>query len=172
MARQDQTQGNGSRLNSPQRSQERKAKAISIITRKSIVATISLAVIGAGIVVAPQGPLQPFKGHVKPSPPPTTQQLKAYAKAKYGKDDIQFEALDLLLTMESHWNWRSIGAKTSHGRAYGIPQALPASKMASAGKDYLTNPYTQIDWALMYLKSRYQNNAMYALKHELRKGWW
>jgi len=172
MAKQDQTQGNGSGLNNPPRSQERKAKAISIITRKSIVAGISLGIIATGIVVAPQGALQPFKGHHKPSPPPTTQQLKAYAKAKYGKDDIQFEALDLLLTMESHWNWRSTGAKTTNGRAYGIPQALPASKMRVAGADYLTNPYTQINWALLYLKSRYQNNAMYALKHELKHGWW
>jgi hypothetical protein len=136
------------------------------------VAVISVGIVATGIVIAPQGPLQSFKGHHKPSPPPTTQQLKAYAKAKYGKDDIQFEALDLLLTMESHWNWRSTGAKTTNGRAYGIPQALPANKMRVAGADYLTNPYTQIDWALMYLKSRYQNNAMYALKHELRKGWW
>ena len=129
-------------------------------------------ILTAGLVLAPQGLERPFKHHPKAALPPTMAQLKAYTKAKYGKDDIQFEALDLLLTMESHWNWRSTGAKTRQGRAYGIPQALPASKMASAGKDYLTNPYTQIDWALMYLKSRYQNNAMYALKHELKHGWW
>jgi len=129
-------------------------------------------IITAGLILAPEAPLQPFKHHHKAALPPTVEQLKAYTKAKYGKDAIQFEALDLLLTMESHWNWRSTGAKTRQGRAYGIPQALPASKMAIAGKDYLTNPYTQIDWALMYLKSRYQNNAMYALKHELKHGWW
>jgi hypothetical protein len=128
--------------------------------------------ITAGLVIAPQGHFQPFKGHPRVSLPPTTEQLKAYTKAKYGKDDIQFEALDLLLTMESHWNWRAQGAWTRQGRAYGIPQALPGEKMSVAGKDYRTNPYTQINWALLYLKSRYQNNAIYALKHELRHGWW
>ena len=128
--------------------------------------------IAAGLIIAPQSPLQPFKHHTMAALPPTVEQLKAYTKAKYHQDDIQFEALDLLLTMESHWNYRARGSKTTHGRAYGIPQALPADKMVSAGKDYLTNPYTQINWALMYLKSRYQNNAMYALKHELKHGWW
>lgn len=129
-------------------------------------------ILTAGLVLTPQAPLQPFKHHHKAALPPTVEQLKTYTKAKYGKDDIQFEALDLLLTMESHWNWRASGAKTRQGKAYGIPQALPADKMATAGKDYLTNPYTQINWALMYLKSRYQNNAIYALKHELKHGWW
>jgi hypothetical protein len=136
------------------------------------VVVATAGIITAGLVLAPEAPLQPFKHHHKAALPPTVEQLKAYTKAKYGKDAIQFEALDLLLTMESHWNWKSVGAKTRQGRAYGIPQALPASKMAVAGKDYLTNPYTQIDWALMYLKSRYQNNAMYALRHELKHGWW
>ena len=136
------------------------------------MAGIVLGLIGTGIVVGPQGPLQPFKHHHKATTTPSVEQIKAYAKAKYHQDDIQFEALDLLLTMESHWNYRAKGDRTTQGRAYGIPQALPASKMRVAGKDYLTNPYTQINWALMYLKSRYQNNAMYALKHELKHGWW
>jgi hypothetical protein len=136
------------------------------------VACVVLGLTGAGIVIAPQGPLQPFKHHPRAALPPTVAQLKAYTKAKYAKDDIQFEALDLLFTMESHWNWRAKGSKTTQGRAYGIAQALPADKMSVAGADYLTNPYTQINWALLYLKSRYNNNAMYALKHELRHGWW
>lgn len=125
-----------------------------------------------GIIIAPQGPLQAFKRHPRATHTPTVEQIKAYAKAKYAQDEIQFEALDLLLTMESHWNFRAKGSHTSQGRAYGIAQALPADKMSSAGADYLTNPYTQIDWTLMYLKSRYHNSALEALRHELRKGWW
>lgn len=132
----------------------------------------AVTIISAGVVLAPQSPLQAFKRHHKPAQAPSVEQLKAYAKAKYHQDDIQFEALDLLLTMESHWNYRAKGDRTTQGRAYGIAQALPADKMISAGTDYLTNPYTQINWTLMYLKSRYQNNAMYALKHELKHGWW
>ena len=136
------------------------------------MACVVLGFIGGGIIIAPQTPLQPFLRHHKATLPPTVDQLKAYTKAKYHQDDIQFEALDLLFTMESHWNWRARGSRTTQGRAYGIAQALPADKMAVSGKDYLTNPYTQINWALLYLKSRYQNNAMYALKHELKHGWW
>ena len=52
---------------------------------------------------------------------------------------------------ESGWVY---DAENASG-AYGIPQALPASKMASAGSDYLTNPRTQIIWGLGYIKSTY-----------------
>ena len=58
------------------------------------------------------------------------------------------------------------------GRAVGIVQALPASKMKSAGADYLTNPYTQIKWGLKYIRTRYNNNACWALRHELNRGWY
>jgi len=103
---------------------------------------------------------------------PTVDQLKTWTQARYGKDPILFECLDLLWTMESHWNYASRGAKTREGRAYGIPQALPASKMKLTGVDYLTNPYTQIKWGLRYIELRYNNNACWALRHELNKGWY
>jgi hypothetical protein len=53
---------------------------------------------------------------------------------------------------ESGWNPR---ATNPNGGAYGIPQALPGSKMASAGADWQTNPATQIRWGLDYIASRY-----------------
>jgi len=74
--------------------------------------------------------------------------------------------------MESHWNYKAVGAKTRQGLAYGIPQALPAIKMKDSGADYLTNPYTQIKWGLRYIELRYNNNACWALRHELNKGWY
>lgn len=40
-------------------------------------------------------------------------------------------------------------------RSYGLPQALPGSKMRSAGRDWATNPYTQIRWMRGYARSRY-----------------
>jgi hypothetical protein len=52
---------------------------------------------------------------------------------------------------ESNWRWN---AKTPARDAYGIPQALPASKMASAGRDWRTNAATQIDWGEGYIKDR------------------
>jgi soluble lytic murein transglycosylase-like protein len=70
--------------------------------------------------------------------------------------------------MESHWNYKA----HNKGGAYGIAQALPASKMRVSGHDYLTNPYTQIRWGLRYIKTRYSNRACWALRSELVKGWY
>jgi hypothetical protein len=58
-----------------------------------------------------------------------------------------------LWNKESHWNERSRNASSG---AYGIPQALPASKMSVYGADYLTNPVPQIKWGLNYIKGRYK----------------
>ncbi|MCU1515242.1 MAG: secreted protein [Microbacteriaceae bacterium] len=68
-----------------------------------------------------------------------------------GWGDEQFDCLVNLWNRESHWN---IYAANASG-AYGIPQALPGSKMASAGADWETNPATQIAWGLGYITGRY-----------------
>ena len=68
----------------------------------------------------------------------------------YGID--QMPALDALWSHESGWN--HLAANSSSG-AYGIPQALPGSKMATAGDDWETNPATQIRWGLGYIQDRY-----------------
>ncbi|CCH70980.1 conserved exported hypothetical protein [Phycicoccus elongatus Lp2] len=70
----------------------------------------------------------------------------------YGFGDGQWGCLDSLWTGESSWNW---AARNPSSGAYGIPQSLPASKMSSAGSDWLTNPATQIAWGLGYIKGRY-----------------
>jgi murein DD-endopeptidase MepM/ murein hydrolase activator NlpD len=87
-----------------------------------------------------------------------TQHLdeKAYAKSlfkSFGWGDDQFDALNELWEHESNWN-PTIGNLAGSG-AYGIPQALPASKMASEGADWATNPDTQIRWGLKYIASAY-----------------
>lgn len=64
----------------------------------------------------------------------------------------EWPALRELWTRES--GWRASAHNPSSG-AHGIPQSLPASKMASAGADYMTNPVTQIKWGLNYIKDRY-----------------
>ncbi|KAE8765645.1 DUF348 domain-containing protein [Georgenia thermotolerans] len=64
----------------------------------------------------------------------------------------QFSCLDSLWTKESNWN---VYADNPSSSAYGIPQALPGSKMASAGADWATNPATQITWGLNYIAGRY-----------------
>lgn len=69
-----------------------------------------------------------------------------------GWDETQFACLDALWSAES--GWRVNAANASSG-AYGIPQALPGSKMASVGADWQTNPATQITWGLNYISGRY-----------------
>ncbi len=57
-----------------------------------------------------------------------------------------------LWNRESNWRW---WAENPYSGAYGIPQSLPASKMASVGADYRTNAVTQITWGLIYISNRY-----------------
>ena len=88
-----------------------------------------------------------------PPPNPGSAQSIAYnMMASFGFDPkTQFGCLDNIWTRESGWRYN---AENASG-AYGIPQALPGSKMASAGADWQTNPATQIQWGLGYIKSDY-----------------
>lgn len=69
----------------------------------------------------------------------------------FGWSAGEFPCLDSLWTRESGWR---VGASNPSG-AYGIPQALPGSKMAAYGSDWQTNPRTQITWGLHYIQGRY-----------------
>ncbi|GAA3396128.1 MULTISPECIES: transglycosylase SLT domain-containing protein [Streptomyces] len=64
----------------------------------------------------------------------------------------QFASFSKIVEHESGWNHT---ATNSSSGAYGLVQALPASKMASAGSDWKTNPATQIKWGLDYMNDRY-----------------
>ncbi|OLE22836.1 MAG: hypothetical protein AUG44_23880 [Actinobacteria bacterium 13_1_20CM_3_71_11] len=68
----------------------------------------------------------------------------------YGLD--QMNCLVPMWTKESHWNEK---ARNPSSGAYGIAQALPASKYAAYGADYLTNPVPQIKWGINYTKAKY-----------------
>jgi uncharacterized protein YabE (DUF348 family) len=70
----------------------------------------------------------------------------------YGWGDDEFACLVSLWQRESNWR---VNAHNRSSGAYGIPQALPGSKMASAGADWQTNPATQIKWGLGYISGRY-----------------
>ncbi|MGW2681771.1 aggregation-promoting factor C-terminal-like domain-containing protein [Streptomyces sp. NPDC001414] len=67
-------------------------------------------------------------------------------------DASQFAAFSKIVSHESGWN---PSATNGSSGAYGLVQALPGSKMASAGSDWKTNPATQIKWGLDYMNSRY-----------------
>ncbi|MCY0926889.1 transglycosylase SLT domain-containing protein [Streptomyces sp. H27-H1] len=72
------------------------------------------------------------------------------------KDPAQFAAFNNIVSRESGWNPNATNASSG---AYGLVQALPASKMSSAGSDWKTNPATQIKWGLDYMNSRYGSPA-------------
>ena len=98
-------------------------------------------------------------------------EYQAYAKQKcyeYGWEEYDFYCLVLLWNRESNWR---VTAENSSSGAYGIPQSLPASKMASAGSDYLTNYKTQIDWGLGYISGRYGSPSN-AWAHSESTGWY
>ncbi|MCX4744564.1 LysM peptidoglycan-binding domain-containing protein [Kitasatospora sp. NBC_01287] len=64
----------------------------------------------------------------------------------------QLASFDQIITHESGWN---VTATNPSSGAYGLPQALPGNKMASAGSDWATNPATQLKWALQYMNTTY-----------------
>lgn len=86
---------------------------------------------------------------------------------EYGWTEADFDALVILWQKESGWNPYS---KSKSG-AYGIPQALPGSKMKSAGADWQTNYKTQIKWGLNYIKKRYGSPSK-AYGHFKSKHWY
>jgi len=96
---------------------------------------------------------QSVTGRVVESVAPTDpREIAALMLADYGWDSSQFSCLDSLYISES--NWDHAATNPSSG-AYGIPQSLPAEKMAVAGDDWRTNPATQIEWGFDYIASRY-----------------
>ena len=86
----------------------------------------------------------------------------------YGWSSSQFGCLVSLWDLESGWN---VYASNPSSGAYGIPQALPGSKMASAGSDWQSNAATQIRWGLGYIKSLY-GSPCGAWSHEQADGWY
>ena len=87
-----------------------------------------------------------------PPDPGSAQSIAYNMLASFGFSPTTFfGCLKEMWDRESGWRY---DAENASG-AYGIPQALPGSKMASAGADWQTNPATQIKWGLVYIKSIY-----------------
>lgn len=100
--------------------------------------------------------------------PGTAQAIALQMVTARGWASTEFDCLVALWNRESHWNVYSNNTKTG---AYGIPQALPGSKMASAGADWATNPATQITWGLGYIQGRY-GTPCGAWAHSQSSGWY
>lgn len=103
------------------------------------------------------------------SPNPGSAQAIAYEMVTArGWGDDQFACLVALWKKESGWR---VNAYNASSGAYGIPQALPGKKMASAGADWETNPATQIAWGLGYISGRY-GDPCGAWGHSQSVGWY
>lgn len=86
----------------------------------------------------------------------------------YGWASSQDTYLVELWNRESNWRWNADNASSG---AYGIPQALPASKLAANGPDWQTDGQTQVAWGLDYIHSRY-GTPQAAWSHEQSYGWY
>jgi hypothetical protein len=103
----------------------------------------------AALSASRQGLTRGVSRTVAPSSP---RSIALAMLGSFGWSADQFSCLDQLWVSESNWNPY---AENSSSGAYGIPQALPGSKMATAGADWRSNPVTQIEWGLQYIQSSY-----------------
>lgn len=97
---------------------------------------------------------------------PTIAVARAWALSVLGA--TQYRCLDVLVQRESRW---VVTARNPVSGAYGLPQAYPGSKMASAGADWRWNPVTQLRWMRGYIAARY-GTACRALAHSIAHGWY
>jgi cell wall-associated NlpC family hydrolase len=135
------------------------------------VEVISLASTGTFFVHAGRLNLPP----ISVPPPPVVSDpgsAQAYAQSVVhsmpGWGPAQWPYLDALWNQESGWR---LDATNPSSGAFGIPQSLPADKMASAGPDWQTNPQTQITWGITYIESVYGTPEA-AWTHETAYGWY
>jgi resuscitation-promoting factor RpfB len=142
-----------------------------------------LSQLARGTVPA-KGPAESFTGSNSDSPASTpapadtsahsasaaaNQAIARVLAAPYGwSTGQQWADLVSLWNRESGW---SVTATNQSSGAYGIPQALPADKMASAGSDWQTSATTQIRWGLGYIKDTYGSPSA-AWSHEESAGWY
>ncbi|PZU31934.1 MAG: hypothetical protein DI576_10115 [Actinomyces sp.] len=100
--------------------------------------------------------------------PEGAQAIARGMMGSYGWGDDEFSCLQSLWNRESGWNYQAENASSG---AYGIPQALPGSKMSSVAGDWATNPTTQITWGLGYIQGRYGTPCS-AWAHSESVGWY
>ncbi|MFF0910435.1 lytic transglycosylase domain-containing protein [Microbacterium enclense] len=121
----------------------------------------------SGSTAAPSAPL-PVTGSSGDNSPAGAQASARGMLGNYGWGEDQMSCLVSLWNKESGWNYQ---AYNSGSGAFGIPQALPGSKMASAGADWQTNAATQVAWGLGYISGRYGSPCS-AWSHSQSVGWY
>ena len=104
----------------------------------------------------------------RPAASGSPRQIAQAMLGSFGWSSSQFSCLDPLWEHESRW---SVTAANPGSGAFGIPQALPGSRMASAGPDWQTSAATQITWGLRYIRDTYGSPCA-AWSHEQATGWY
>jgi len=103
------------------------------------------------------------------SPARTPRRIaKAMLRHRFDWKAWQFKYLNRLWATESGWDRY---ASNPYSGAYGIPQAVPGSKMSSAGPGWQWNARTQIRWGLRYIQDRYRT-PYWAWRHQHYCGWY
>jgi len=121
--------------------------SVSVIRR---IASPKKALTGIAVAAATAGmALSAAPAHAATTSSASQAQAIAH---KMIPDAAQYKAFSNIVKHESGWN---VTATNASSGAYGLVQALPASKMASAGSDWKSNAKTQIKWGLDYMNSRY-----------------
>lgn len=129
----------------------------------AMLISLSVGTWNTGLRAEPKPTARPTQ---KPAVRHTVAEARTYARRVLGARE--YSCIDRIFEYESHWNPR---AQNRRSGAYGIPQALPGSRMRTAGKDWRTNPITQVKWGISYVKGRY-GGACNALDHIRSHGWY
>lgn len=145
----------------------------------SLAQTDSALILGARSAAAQSSATKP-KHKPKPKPKHKKKHRKHHKRLTpkqiawkimhwfHWKPKWQFRYLDKLWMRESSWN---VHAENPYSGAYGIPQAVPASKMGSVAGNWRNSPKTQIRWGMRYIKSVY-GSPKHAWIHEVDDGWY
>jgi len=157
------------------RAEAQKAAAAQAAAAKAAAAKAAAAKAAAQQAAQQQAPQQQATQQQTAAQQPATsapsgspQQIAEQMLSQFGWSSGQFSCLQPLWALESGWN---IYASNPSSGAYGIPQALPGSKMASAGPDWQSNAATQIRWGLTYIQGTYGSPCA-AWSHEQADGWY
>jgi hypothetical protein len=147
-----------------QRAAARRAAAKAAAARAAAAAAAAATAAATAAPVQQAAPAAPAPVAASGAP----QQIALGMLASFGWSSSQMSCLIPLWAQESGWN---VYASNPSSGAYGIPQALPGSKMASAGADWATNAATQVRWGLGYIQSVYGSPCA-AWAHSQADGWY
>jgi hypothetical protein len=148
--------------------QAARAQAAKKVTAAKATATVTAATTVTAKVTAAAHPARRARVAASRAVSGSPQHVAAAMLRSFGWSASQFSCLDPLWGHESGWN---VTAYNPGSGAYGIPQALPGSRMASAGPDWPNNAATQIRWGLEYIKGTY-GSPCGAWDHEQATGWY